>query len=428
MELVAVGLSHRTAPVALRERAAFPADEIEEILRRNDSPTALPERLLLSTCNRSELYALAEEPELARRHFLELVRERRGVEPDELADCLYLHAGRDMAQHLFRVASSVDSQVVGEAQILGQVHEAFALATRAGAAGPLLHRLLSSAFRVGKRVRRETDIAIGAVSVPYAAVTLATRIFSDLGDHTALLVGTGETGELAARHLREQGVGGLLVASRTLRNAVSLAAELGGASVPLSGLGTALERSSLVITATAATEPVITADLVRQAEADRRNRPLLIVDIGVPRDVEPAVRDIPNVFLYDIDSLQELVAENLERRRQEIPKVEAIVTHETEKFFAWYSALSVAPVIKELRDRFEVIRASEVERFSPRFREDEHEQLERLTRAIVNKLLHEPMLSIRGFQRQGGNVLGRLDTVRRLFGLSGGDSDEEDER
>ena len=418
MELVVVGLSHRTAPVALREQIAFTPQQAEETLRAAGGEERMPERLLLSTCNRTEVYALADTPETSRELFLDLVRRHRGIELDSHADTLYIRHGREMVEHLFRVASSIDSMIVGEVQILGQVHDAFEIARRAGSTGPLMHRLLEAAFRVGKRVRTETGIAIGAVSVSYAAVTLASRVFSDLGRRSALLVGSGETGALAARHLLDMGIGQITVTNRTFERAAALAAELRAVAVPFESLEDALRTSSILVTATASPEPIIRSDLVKRVLAGRKNRPLLILDIAVPRDVEPSVREIPNVFLYDIDSLEGLVRENLERRRREIPRVEAIIQQEMEQFLGWYAGLEATPVIRELREHYERVRDREMEKVSHRFCEKDREQVEALTRGIVNKLLHEPTMAIRELPRSGAGALARMELVRRLFGLA----------
>ncbi len=426
MELVVVGLSHKTAPVELRERVALSHEETEEILHASDPPKAISERLLLSTCNRTELYGLSETALEGKEHFLDLVRRHRQVDLAKRDELVYLHTGREMVAHLFRVASSIDSMVVGEVQILGQVHTAFELAQRCDTIGPLFHRLLEATFRVGKRVRRETDIAIGAVSVGYAAVTLATRIFSDLPDRTALLVGSGATGELTARHMKDHGIGKLAVCNRTYERAVALAEKLNATAVAFDQLESSLAEASVVVTATASPEPLIRADQVRRVVSGRGNRPLLIVDIGVPRDVEPRVKEVPNVFLYDIDALEGLVAENLNRRRHAIPAVEAIVRHELEQFFDWYNSLEAAPLIRDLRGRYEEIRMQEVARHAKRFRSEDREQLDALTRGMINKLLHQPTVNIRAFQRQGGSVLLRMETVRRLFGLEEGGKGGED--
>jgi glutamyl-tRNA reductase len=424
MELVVVGLSHHTAPVALREQIAFSAAQAEDSLRAADYEERMPERVLLSTCNRTELYALAETPETGRELFLDLVHRQRGIELEGDSDTLYVRRGRDMVEHLFRVASSIDSMIVGEVQILGQVHDAFEIAQRAGSTGPLMHRLLEAAFRVGKRVRTETEIAIGAVSVSYAAVTLASRIFSDLDKRAALLVGSGETAALAARHLLDMGVGQITVTNRTFERAVALAAELGAVAVPFSSLEDAMGTASIVVTATASPEPVISRDLVKRVLGGRKNRPLLILDIAVPRDVEPSVREVPNVFLYDIDALEGLVRENLERRRREIPRVETIIREEMELFYRWYGGLEVTPVIRELREHYERVRDRELEKALPRFCEKDREQVEALTRSLVNKLLHEPTMAIRELPRSGAGTLARMELVRRLFGL--GDTGKND--
>jgi glutamyl-tRNA reductase len=423
MELVVVGLSHRTAPLDLRERMAFTAMEAEESLRAAEETAEISERLLLSTCNRTEFYSLTETTEMGKDLFLQIVRERRGIEASELDGSVYVMNGREMVAHLFRVAASVDSMVLGEAQILGQVHDAFEIARRAGTTGPLMHRLLEAAFRVGKRVRTETEIGSGAVSVSSAAVNLAAKIFSDMPERVALLIGSGETGELAARHLKEQGIGRLLVANRTPERAVALAKELDGEAVSFDDLEGALSHASILVSATASPVPLVRHDMVRRVVSARGNRPLLILDIAVPRDVERSVGDLQNVFLYDIDALQGLVNQNLERRKREIPKVDAIIEHELEQFLRWYGSLDATPVIRELRDRFERIRAEEVERHARKFREEDRAQIDALTRSIVNKLLHEPSVAIRALHKHAGGPVHRLEIVRRLFGLGGDEPD-----
>jgi glutamyl-tRNA reductase len=418
MDLVVVGLSHRTAPLSLRERLAFAGGEAEELLRRAGTPDTMPERLLLSTCNRTELYALADTTDLGREQFLEMVRSHRGLDLGETDGTLYTHSGPEMVSHLFRVASSIDSMIVGEVQILGQVHEAFEIARRAGTAGPLMQRLLDAAFRVGKRVRSETEVGVGAVSVSYAGVSLASRIFSDMGQRTALLIGAGETGRLAALHLKEEGVGQIVVVNRTYEKAVELASDLGGRAVPFDQIEKAMAGAHIVVTATASPVPVVRQEMVRRVFASRGGRTLLFIDLAVPRDVEPSVAKLENVFLYDIDALEGLVRANLERRTREIPKVEAIIHEELDHFLKWYGALEVAPLIRELRERFENVRALEVEKYGRKLCDKDREQIEALTKGIVNKLLHDPTVNIKSFQRHGSGMLGRLDTVRRLFGLS----------
>jgi glutamyl-tRNA reductase len=425
MDLVVVGLSHRTAPLSLRERLAFTGGEAEDLLRRAGTPDAMPERLLLSTCNRTELYALADTTEVGEREFLDLVRSGRGLDPGETDGTIYTLQGPEMVAHLFRVASSIDSMIVGEVQILGQVHDAFDIARRAGTAGPLMQRLLDAAFRVGKRVRSETEIGIGAVSVSYAGVSLTSRIFSDMDQRTALLVGAGETGRLAALHLKEEGIGQLVVVNRTYEKALQLAEELGGTALAFDQLEKAMAAAHVVVTATAAPEPLIKRDMVKRVLSSRGGRTLLFIDIAVPRDVEPSVAKLDNVFLYDLDALEGLVKANLDRRRREIPKVEAIIREEMDHFLRWYGALEVTPLIRELRDRFEEVRAREVEKYARKLSEKDREQVDALTKGIVNKLLHEPTTNIREFQRHGAGMLGRLETVRRLFGFTGEHKDDE---
>jgi glutamyl-tRNA reductase len=426
MQLVVVGLSHRTAPVALREKVAFSADECEDLLLSANSADELPERLLLSTCNRTELYALAEVEGACRKLFLKMVKQHRGVDLERHPEVLYEHSGEQAVRHLFRVAAAIDSMVVGEVQILGQVHQAFAIAHDVGSTGPIFHRLMNGAFRAGKRSRRETEVAAGAISVAFAAVTLTRKIFSDLEHRTALLVGSGETAELAAQHLKSQQIGNLLVTNRTHRRALALAQRLGGEAVEFSDLKSALARASIVVSATTSSTPLIGVDLVKSALGTRGNRSLLVLDIAVPRDVEPEVGRLPNVFLYDIDALEELVQHNLEHRAEEIPKVEAIVHHETDKFMHWFASRDTVPTIRDLRECFEHVRARQVERHKHKFCPRDQRHLDALTRGIINKLLHEPTVALRDLDQEEPASASPLDTVRRLFGLSGGRDAESD--
>lgn len=417
LELLVVGLSHRTAPLEVRESIVFEPEQVLEALRSTRADEVLHETMILSTCNRTEVYSLSSDPTRAEAYVREFVSRFKGNDAMHARDYSYAYRDRETARHLFRVAAGIDSMVLGEAEILGQVKEAYNLACEGGSAGVLLNRLLSAALRVGKRARAETAIGAGAVSIASAAVALTTKIFSDLSDKRILVVGAGDTGSLAARHFAKLRPAGLLIANRTLESAVAVAEELSGNALPLAELASALAVADVVVCATRFPGALIDADLVRRVMRPRGDRPLVIVDIAVPRNVDPAVDRLDSVFSYSIDALQTIVDANLVRRRREVPRVEAIIDEEVDSFFKWVRSLEVTPVVRALRERFEQIRAEEVRRHERDFDGAARERLDALTQGLVNKLLHGPTVRIKQFDLDSEDGLVRLDTVRDLFGL-----------
>lgn len=421
LELQVVGMSHRTAPIDAREALAFEPAQVRDALRLAKEEDALRETLILSTCNRTEAYCLAADPERAEARLRDLVSRLKGRDLLGPGPHRYLHRQVEAVRHLLRVASGLDSMVLGEMQILGQVKDAHSLAREAGATGPVLDRLLGSALHAGKRARAETEIGAGAVSVASAAVALATKVFGDLGRRHVLVVGAGETGRLAARHFGESRPARLLIANRTLAKAEELAAELGGEALPLGALPEALSRVDVVVCATRAPGVVISEELVRRVVRERPDRPLVLVDIAVPRDVDPAVARLENVFLYPIDAVETLVDQNLARRRREVPRVEAIVEEETERFLAWMRSLGAVPLLRELREHFERVRAEEVGKSLKHFSLAEQERIEHLTKALINKLLHLPTTRLKALDPASEAGLARLHVVRELFDLGAGE-------
>jgi glutamyl-tRNA reductase len=365
MRLLAVGLSHRTAPVELRESVDFGRSGLDTALHALGAHGGSQEAVVLSTCNRAEIYAVGESDaagDALRRFFCDYHK----VDSSRLAEHLYCHRGIDAARHLFRVAAGLDSLVVGEPQILGQVKAAYATASELQFTGTVTHRLFHTAFAVGKRVRSETGLGEGAVSVSYAAIELARKIFGDLAGRNVLILGAGEMAELTGVHLRAQGVNQITIASRTLATAEALARQLEGRAVPWSELRPALAPADIVVTATGATEPVLTRALVEDAMRSRRSRPLFVIDIAVPRDVEPAVGNLDQVFLYHVDDLQTIVKENLARRSSELTSAESIVDQEVARFASWLQSREVVPTIVALRQRFEQVRQGELRRLEPK--------------------------------------------------------------
>jgi glutamyl-tRNA reductase len=419
MPLFVAGLSHKNAPVELRERLAVEEDKLREVLTDLQAAPVLGEVVVLSTCNRVEVYGVADTPGEARALVFRHLCRQRGVELGPVEDALYTHLDGDAVRHAFRVAASLDSMLIGEPQILGQVKDAFALAQSCETVGPQLHSLFSQAFSVAKRVRTETEIARHAVSVSFAAVELAKKIFAGLTGRAVLLVGAGKMSELAAKHLVEQGAFPIYVANRTWSRAQDLARALSGTPVPWVELETALASVDIVVTSTGATEPVITRPTVARIMHGRRGRPLFFIDIAVPRDVEPGVDALDDVYRYDIDDLKQVVDANLRERAREAQRAETLVEREVGKFLVRQGDVEVIPTIVALRGRLEEIRLGEVKRTLSRMPDASPEQraaVEALSTAIVNKILHAPITKLRESSRAGASR-SLLDLVHELFGL-----------
>ncbi len=422
MGLVVLGLNYRTAPLGIRERVVYTPEQAVTKLRDLKQHHAVPQAMLLSTCNRTELYAMVGSggerlPELRQGLFY----DRLGTEPD--GDRL-LYEWQDAAavRHLFRVACGLDSMVLGEHEILAQVKAAYELSRSAETAGTVFHRLASRAFNLGKRARSETGIGSGGVSVAYAAIELAEKVFQRLEGRGALLVGAGENGRLCAERLLSRGVSPLIIANRTPAKADALAERLGGEPLPLARIGEVLDQVDIVVTTTGAELPIIDYALVRPAAGRRSGRSLVFVDVAVPRDVDPGVDRLQNVFRFDLDAVQAIVERNLERRREDAPAVEAMVETEVHRFMDWWSRIGTGPVIRDLNLRFETVRAAELERNARRFPAAEREQIERFTRTLVRKLLLDVTLEIKHYQADDPVQAERLASLRELFRL---DRDEE---
>jgi glutamyl-tRNA reductase len=418
MRLFAVGVSHRTAPVELRETVDFTRRGVSTAIAALRERNLAREAVVLSTCNRAEIYVCAES-DAAADSCGRFIGEFNGVAWDALAPHVVIYRGPDAADHLFRVAAGLDSLVVGEPQILGQVKDAFSAASELKATGALTNRLFSTAFTVGKRVRSETGLGEGAVSVSYAAIALAKKIFGQLKGLNVLILGAGEMARLTATHLRAQEVGHLTIASRTLASAESLAAELKGRAVPWTCLAQALTAADIVVTATGAPEPVLTRAGVEEAMRPRRGRPLFMIDIAVPRDVDPAAGGLDQVFLYNIDDLQTIVKENLTRRTTEVQRAESIVREEVDRFRAWMQSRDVVPTVVALRQQFEAIRKSELQRLEPKLSSlppDARAKVDEITHLIVEKLLLTPTEQLKGADDEA-TALAYSDALNRLFKL-----------
>jgi glutamyl-tRNA reductase len=425
MHLLLVGISHRTAPVELRERVDFQTRGVAGALRALAERGSAREAVVVSTCNRAELYVACDEAAATRQDLVRFVSDYNGVPVSEVTPHVYEVVDLDVARHLFRVAAGLDSLVMGEPQILGQVKDAHTVASDAHTAGPVLNRLFHTSFAVGKRVRTETGLGSGAVSVSYAAVALARKIFGDLNRRSVAVIGAGEMGKLTALHMKAQGVQHITIVSRTMAHAARAAEAIGGASAaPWDELDAVLSASDIVITATGAAATILTKAHIEAVMRPRRNRPLFIIDIALPRDVEAAAGEIEQVFLYNIDDLQATVRENLARRASEVSRAEAIVSEEVDKFGAWFRSRGVIPTVVALRERFEAIRRAELERLQFKLSTlppDARARVDEITHLIVEKLLLTPTEQLKSLS-DADTVGAYSEALTRLFGL--GEPDE----
>jgi glutamyl-tRNA reductase len=422
-KIINIGLNHETAPVALRECLAVESQNVQKALGLMRNLDVVREGFFLSTCNRVEALIVAEEAQEAKQAVVSLLGKMGNIPVDEFSACLYTFENMDAVSHIFSVASSLDSMVIGEPQILGQIKEAYLQSTREKMSGVILNRLMHKAFHVAKRVRSETDICGSAVSISYAAVELARKIFHDLEGKRVLLIGAGEMAELAARHLLTNGVSAMTVLNRTFERAVEVAERFGASPVSFEEIEGQLLKADIVVTSTAATECIITREMVKKVLKKRRNRPLFLIDIAVPRDVQPEVNKLNNVYLYDIDDLKGVIEINKAQRQEEAVKAQRIVNEEVVKFEKWLKTLSVVPTIVSLRNKAESIIQAEfgksrsaLDQLSP----SQREAVEVLIRSIVEKMLNDPILFLKG--KAGRSTLNDyLDTIRKLFSLDEGD-------
>jgi len=428
MNIIVVGLSHKTASVDIREKVAFSPNSIEKPLRELVALEGIVEGVIVSTCNRVEIYATTRDIAGGIARVRRFMAEYHHLAHDLLDPHLYSYHGEEAIRHVFRVASSLDSMVVGEPQILGQIKTSYGYAAEYKSSGIILNRFLHKAFSVAKRVRTETKIASSAVSVSFAAVELARKIFGSLTDKTVLLIGAGEMCELAARHFLTNGAKGVMVTNRTFERAQKLADEFSGEAIPFEELFLHLHKADIVLTSTGAPHAIITPPDLEEVIKRRRMRPMFLIDIAVPRDIDPAVNEMDAVYLYDMDDLQQVVAANLEGRMQEADKAEAIIAEEIIQFYKWVGTLEVTPTIVALRNRFEELRKAELDRTLTGWKDappDAEKRLDALTSAFMNKLLHQPTMVLKKAGQGNRNDL-YLDALRALFDLELGGTDTDD--
>jgi glutamyl-tRNA reductase len=416
MTLALIGVNYKTAPIALRERIAISREDLPEATRALGAVEGVMECMIVSTCNRVELLAAVETPDADLTGFL---HRQFGLERALLEPHIYKQTDRDAVRHLFRVAASLDSMVVGEPQILGQVKEAFAVARAAGTVSGQLEHLLQSAFAAAKKVRTETEIGSSSVSVASVAVDLAKKIFGSLQGRTVFLVGAGKMSELAARHLVQQGAGAILVSNRTQDRARQMADQFAGRVIPYEQLYEAASEADIVISSTGAPHPIFRREHGHAFMQRRRNRPMFFIDIAVPRDVDPAMGDLEGIFVYDIDDLQAVAAQHLAERSREASDAETLIAGEVERFHQRQRTVNVAPAIVALQRQAEEIRQAELRRVQARLGGLSAEQIaavEALTRGLVNKFLHPPMQALKQAAREGDQV--RLDAVCEEWSVS----------
>jgi glutamyl-tRNA reductase len=417
--IIVVGLSHKTAPVEIRERFSFNQEELEDGLVTLASKSHIEECMIVSTCNRVEVYAVSENADGCVESVKEFLSEFHSIAKDAFSPYLYVSAGHMAVRHFYKVASGIDSMVVGEPQILGQIKQAYKTAVIKGTAGLILNRLSHSAFFVAKRVRTETGIGSRAVSVSYVAVELAKRIFDKLTRRKILLVGSGEMAELAARNLIRAGVGELIIASRNFENAASLAERLNGKPIMFEEVFYSLKDVDIMITATGSPEFIIKPQHVKEALKLRNNEPMFMIDIAVPRDIDPRIGELADVYLYDIDDLKNVLDENIKSRKENAEKAEEIVIEVERAFQAWLNSLKVVPAIIDLKKRFEQIKKSEVERALAKlenYSDKDKDVISLMASRIIGKILHGPLTNLK---KEASTSRGALyvDSVKKLFEL-----------
>ncbi len=426
-QLLALGVSHKTAPVALRERLALPEGRAVRVLSELVSHDEIREAVAISTCNRTELYLVTGDPVEAENAALGALSRQAGIRPTELFGCLYSLRGLEAVRHLFGVASSLDSMIVGEAEVQGQVKRAYELALVEGVTGPVTNRLFRDALAAGKRVRTETAIGRSSVSISSVAVDLARGMLGDLSSRRVLVIGAGDNGELTARALAERGVRTVFIANRRYDRAIGLAQRFGGSAVRFDDLPAELLQSDIVVSSTSSPHQIVGREELELVAEQREGRPLLLIDIAVPRDIDPSVRDLPGIALYDMDDLQREAARNARGREVEAAHGRTLVDQEVERFSRWLASLDVVPTISALRERGEAIVEQALRENAGRWEslsEADRERVGLVTRTVISRLLHEPTTRLkRGAESDPSYV--HLQALRELFGLEPAVTGEE---
>lgn len=425
MNLLGISINHHTAPVELREALHLSEAEIREFIQQTKDK-AFAEGIVISTCNRTEIYAIPKNQNTSLSDLQNLIKNFKSkfeVKEENFQNFI----SRESIEHLFRVACGIESLLIGDNQIFKQVKDSFQISEEMNFAGVLIRRVMDAATRVGKRAINETAISEGAVTVSYAAVQLIEKIFSNLSKKSALIIGTGETGEIAAKHLRDRGIGRIALTNRSFEKAEKLAAELNTAAFPFANFKEHLYKFDIIVSATSAPDLILTKADIEAAMKKRNYASMVLMDIAIPRDIDPESKKIDYVFYHDIDSLNIIVEQNLSKRKSEIPKVEKIIQEELDSFFEWFNSLEAAPTIKTLRDYFEAVRSEEVGKNINKFSEDDKEKLEIITKRIINKILHHPTIELRKISESdlhAEDTAAKISVIRDLFGLDKKESDK----
>ncbi len=419
LRAVVVGISHKTAPIEIRELFSFTQESLELGVRQLSNKDHIEECVIISTCNRVEIYAVSENIELCLETIKEFLSEFHDTPKETFSPHIYYSIGHMAVRHLFSVASSIDSMVVGEPQVLGQVKESYKVASAQGTTGVILNRLFHTSFFVAKKIRTETGIGSHAVSISYVAVELAKRIFDDLSRRSVMLIGTGEMAEIAAQHLIRAGISDLLIASRKFENAVELSEKLNGKSISFDEVFYHLKDVDIVITATGSQDFIIKPTHVKEALKLRSNEPMFLIDIAVPRDIDPRIEDISDIYLYDIDDLKNVSDENIKTRKQSLNKAQEIILQVEKSFGIWLEGLKAVPAIIDLKNRFEIIKNSELEKALEKLEgltEEDRYVIELMASRIVGKILHNPLTNLK---KESSTSMGALyvDSIKKLFEL-----------
>jgi glutamyl-tRNA reductase len=419
MHLLVLGINHRTAPVEIRGQVAFPTEQLPRALGELTALASVSEAAILSTCNRTELYCAKQDEGL--EELTDWLCRFHRLEKDALEPHLYAYSGADAVRHLLRVAAGLDSMILGEPQILGQMKATYQIATRAGTLNALGNRLFQHTFSVAKQIRTDTAIGASPVSVAFAAVSLARQIFGAFEKQAALLIGAGETIELAARHLHEHGIGQLIIANRTVERALDVASHFNGFGIALSQIPAHLAEADIVISSTGSPDYILDKGMVREAIRDRKHRPIFMVDIAVPPDIDPQVGKLRDVYLYTIDNLKEVIEENLKSRREAAAQAEEIIDAQVDRFMTWLHSLDAVPAIRAYRNHARAVGEAELRKARQRLNngEDPQQVVERLVHNLINKLAHDPSVNLRAAVESGQTFL--LETVRTLFRMKDAD-------
>jgi len=417
-KIILIGANHKTAPVELREKLSFSSEETLSAFEFLNQDQDIKESLIFSTCNRTEILYIPETGEQIDK-IIAFIAQQRQIDVSEFKDSLYIYRDDEAIRHLFQVASSLDSMVVGEPQILGQIKQSYRLAVEHNASGVLLNRLMHKTFNIAKKVRKETGIGDNAVSISYAAIELANKIFSDLSQKSVMLLGAGEMAELAVEHLISNRVKHILVANRTFKNAVNLAQKFNGEAVKFEEREDALKDVDIIISSTGATDYVLTKDQVKKAMKKRNHNTLFFIDIAVPRDIDPKINAISNAYVYDIDDLKNIVESNIEQRGKETVKAERFIEEAVVKFRAWLESLAIVPTIKALNQKMSSIVDIECEKTLSNLKHlscEDAEAIKRMTRAIASRTIHDPILFLRNTGDHRDDSL-YLNVTQQLFNI-----------